>query len=75
MEEVWRTDWCRARAKYEGNRGLLQLPRQEGAAAEHGGKGGDRELSRRQTQQREGERRVGLQGSGLGAQGEQRGLP
>lgn len=56
MEEVWRTDWCRARAKYEGIRGLLQLPRQEGAAAEHGGKGGDRELSRRQTQQHEGER-------------------
>lgn len=69
MEEVWKTDWCEARTKEEGGQRLLRLPRQKRIAAEHGSKIKDQEIPRRQTQQNQGERRVGLQGLGLKSKG------
>lgn len=69
MEEVWKTDWCGARTKEEGGQRLLHLPRQKRIAAEHGNKIKDQEIPRRQTQQNQGERRVGLQGRGLKSKG------
>lgn len=44
VEEAWRMNWCGVKTTEEGGRRLLQLPRQEGTAAEHGGKVKDQEI-------------------------------